>query len=134
VSRSVPKRRSLERRLRRAAKSTLRFLRLRNSNVEVTLLSESDFKSLERKALGRVKKIPNILSFPDPPGFPHPEVKGKMLGEIYLNADLQNGDIRELTYLLIHGILHLAGYRHGKKSDMIQMERVEQKLLKRLSG
>ena len=84
---------------------------------------------LKKKFLPREKGLPNVLAFPEPEHWPHPEKKNTSLGEIYLNRDLVKGDIKELTKLLIHGMLHLLGYDHKKKNDRIVMERMEKRLL-----
>lgn len=68
----------------------------------------------------------NILSFP----------LDKDTGEIFICLDKvktekKNFDMSEhkfLTYLFIHGALHLKGYDHGKK-----MESLEEKYLKKFS-
>src|SRR3989344_3502125 len=78
----------------------------------------------------------NVLAFPTP-RFPfRPDVKGKNLGEIYLNPDyirnekfkIENKELnfdQKLRYLLSHGFLHLLGYDHKKKSDRIRMQKEE---------
>ena len=71
----------------------------------------------------------NVLSFAHPKGFPLPDLKQQALGEIYLNPKYIKAHGEDLTYMLIHGFLHLLGYDHIKKSDRIVMERKEQKLL-----
>ncbi len=77
--------------------------------------------------------FPNVLAFPEPPGFPHPEVRGRFLGEVYLNASvLRDEGMPRLTYLMIHGILHCAGYDHVRRRDMIRMERWEKRLMRML--
>jgi probable rRNA maturation factor len=38
----------------------------------------------------------------------------------------------EIRILMLHGILHLMGYDHESKSDYGQMNRIEQKLRRRL--
>lgn len=70
---------------------------------------------------------PNVLSFP----------LTKTEGEIYLCPMVAKrqckgygmSERKYLLFLLIHGMLHLAGYQHGAK-----MDRMEQKLLARFAG
>jgi len=38
----------------------------------------------------------------------------------------------EIRILMLHGVLHLMGYDHESKSDNGQMNRIEQKLRRRL--
>ena len=71
----------------------------------------------------------NVLSFPHPQGFPRPDIKQQVLGEIYLNPSYIKEHGEDLVFMLVHGFLHLLGYDHIKKSDRIVMERKEKKLL-----
>lgn len=67
---------------------------------------------------------PNVLSFP----------LTKSAGEIYLTPmvakkeakNFGHSKMQHLTFLYIHGLLHLKGYGHGKK-----MESLEEKYLKK---
>jgi ssRNA-specific RNase YbeY (16S rRNA maturation enzyme) len=72
----------------------------------------------------------DVLAFPEPSNFPHPEKKGQNLGEIYLNSRLLNRFDR-LVILMVHGLLHLLGYTHDRKSDTIRMEQIERRLIKK---
>ena len=108
-------------RIRRTALKLGRFLRLKDVRIGVILVG-NDF----------MKK--NVMSFPAPKGFPGPDAKGKYLGEIYLNPDYIAKEGEEWAYMLIHGLLHLLGYDHKKKGDIIRMENKERQLLKLLSN
>lgn len=109
-----------------------RFLRLKNAYIEIYLVGDNFMRK-------------NVLSFPAPKGFPRPDIgqKYKYLGEIYLNPDyikkehLTINDSRftihdKLAYMLIHGLLHLRGYDHKRKSDTIIMQKKEKRVLKLL--
>lgn len=74
----------------------------------------------------------NVYSYPAKPGFPQPGVKGKPLGEIYINPMYILKEGEKIEFMVIHGFLHLLGYDHIKKSDTIVMERLEAKLLSEL--
>lgn len=62
-----------------------------------------------------------------------------MLGEIFISVDRaiaqssQYGHnlIREMSFLFIHGILHLLGYNHETKDDEIKMFELQEKILKK---
>jgi probable rRNA maturation factor len=95
-------------------------------NEAVTLILCSDY--MIRKLNRRYRKIDratDVLSFP----FGDPD----LLGEIYIS--LQRAKVQakrygltydeELKRLLIHGLLHLIGYDHHKKSDKEAMEAKE---------
>lgn len=71
----------------------------------------------------------SVLSFPAPPDFPRPDLKGKRpLGEIYLDPGYIKRRGENLFFLLIHGFLHLSGYDHKKKDDRIFMEKEEKRV------
>ncbi|MBI4087539.1 MAG: rRNA maturation RNAse YbeY [Candidatus Liptonbacteria bacterium] len=75
----------------------------------------------------------DVLSFAEPKGFPHPESKKRFLGEIYLNRGLRS-DFPRLAFLLIHGLLHLLGYTHNKKSDTLKMQSLEKRLMRQVTS
>ena len=72
----------------------------------------------------------NVLAFPAAKHFPRPDLPKKPLGEIYLNPEYIASHDEDLTFMLIHGFLHLLGYDHVKKNDRIRMESREKKLLR----
>lgn len=96
-----------------------RFLGIKDGYVEIYLVSGNFMNK-------------NVLAFPFPKNFPSPDMKQEPLGEIYLNPDYIKKNNENLIYMLIHGFLHLLGYDHKKKSDIIKMEKKEIQLLKLL--
>ncbi len=122
----------LEKKLQKISESILRVFGPKKTirkKADIFLLSHREMVRLKKKFLPREKGPANVLAFPEPKHWPHPEKKNIGLGEIYLNQGLAKGDINELTKLLIHGLLHLLGYAHKKKSDRIKMEKMEKELL-----
>lgn len=105
--------------IRRNALKLGRFLGVKSGHVEIYLVGE-DFMDK------------NVLSFPAPKNFPRPDISEKALGEIYLNPEYIQSHGENLIYMLIHGFLHLLGYDHKKKGDIIRMENKEAQLLKQL--
>ena len=125
--------RTLHERLSVVAERTLSYLCSNTSVVRVFLLSGKEMRALEKKVgMGRADHTPNVLSFEEPAGFPHPETKGRVLGEVYLNKDLAAHGFREFAYLLIHGILHLLGYSPTEKNDILRMEALERKICEKV--
>lgn len=135
---------SLEKRFkefeREIKKIVLRILKILNKSnvlVEIYLINSQKMKFLNKKFRGQ-DKTTTVLSFEEPRNFILPPSKFKKIGEIYLNAD-QRGLYAEQrgksqrksafsqrqSALLAHGLLHLLGYNHKKKSDRIKMERLE---------
>ncbi len=114
------------------AKSLLRRLKVNGGVLDIFLLKDADIAALKARFIKK-KTEPNVLSFKEPLAFPHPELKkGKYLGEVYLNKDILKREPERAAALLLHGILHLLGYDHEKKTDAKKMEEVEKKILEGL--
>lgn len=96
--------------------------------LEKKLKQEKSY--LEVYLVGKEFMHKNVLAFPAPKGFPRPDVKLRPLGEIYLNPKYIQEKGEDLTFMLIHGFLHLLGYDHKKENDRISMESKEKELLK----
>ena len=110
----------------------LAILGVRGSTLDIFLLKTADIARLKAQFIKK-KTEPNILSFPEPNSFPHPETKKKYIGEIYLNEDIIKKSPERIAPLLTHGILHLLGHSHGRKVSAEKMERLEKKVLKNLN-
>jgi probable rRNA maturation factor len=109
----------------------LKKLKVRGATLDIFLLGNKDMTALKARFIKK-KTEPNVLSFPEPARFPHPEIKKKYLGEIYLNRDILRRSPDRANALLLHGILHLLGYDHIKKMDIAKMESLEKKILAKL--
>jgi len=116
-----------EKKIKGITQKFLQLLKKKNYYLEIFLISNQKMKFLNKKFRNK-DKTTNILTFIEPKKFPHPESKLKILGEIYLNAEILNFK-SQVSSLVAHGVLHLFGFKHKKKSDRIKMEATEQKLL-----
>ena len=102
-------------------------------NREVNLLFETpeNVRELNRKYRG-VSKGTDVLSF----GFDQPELP--VLGDIVIDiewADREREERslqKELEYLFLHGLLHLAGYDHGTADSRERMNRQKQAILNKI--
>ncbi|MDP3015277.1 MAG: rRNA maturation RNase YbeY [bacterium] len=146
---------SLDKRFKKFEKkisaTALKILKILNKDgveADIYLIDSRKMRFLNKKFRGK-DKTTTVLSFEEPKNFICPPPAGgskhKKIGEIYLNADLrgldadQRGKIQRkstlsprLSALLVHGLLHLFGYDHQKKSDRVKMERVEKSLISKL--
>jgi rRNA maturation RNase YbeY len=109
--------------------------------IRRTLMAREDFRGREARKIAS-EDVVSVLAFPEPPSFPHPASSEKMLGEVYLNRDfaapgsLLGARARASTAeryatlgpLLVHGLLHLLGYRHFTKRDTMKMKKQEKRL------
>ncbi len=118
-----------ERPIKNLTSRILRALNKNNVSVEVYLADPLKMRFLNRKFRGK-NKTANILSFEEPKNFISPPSKAKKIGEIYLLA--KEAGASQKTRLLIHGLLHLFGYKHERKSDRMNMEKAEQKLFHKI--
>lgn len=120
-----------EAKLSRLAQKILTTLKVRGATLDIILLDNAKIAALKARFIKK-KTEPNVLSFPEPAHFPHPETKKRYLGEIYLNRDILKKSPERAKALLLHGVLHLLGYDHVKKADTAKMEGLEKKILAKL--
>jgi probable rRNA maturation factor len=120
-----------ERKLSRLAAKILRTLKVRGATLDIILLDNTKIAALKARFIKK-KTEPNVLSFPEPVHFPHPETKKRYLGEVYLNRGILRRSPERAKALLLHGILHLLGYDHKKKADISKMEGLQKKILAKL--
>jgi probable rRNA maturation factor len=133
-----------ERTLQLLARRMLSRLDERNAVLDIFLLPHAEIKALKARFIKKQTE-PNVLAFPEPQSFPHPELgarakKGaakkvsakKYLGEIYLNKDILGRSPERTAPLLVHGVLHLLGYDHMKKADAAKMEKLEAEVLMKI--
>jgi probable rRNA maturation factor len=121
--------RGLQVRLKQAAEAARRAARLRGGFC-VLLADNRTLRRLNRDFRGK-DKATNVLSFPGADGHAGDiaiahgvtEAEAKAAGKRF--AD-------HATHLVVHGVLHLAGYDHERLKDAKVMESLEVKILKRL--
>jgi probable rRNA maturation factor len=121
-----------EKDLQKFAAKILRTLGVRPALLDIILLPNVEMKRMKWRLM-RKKTEPNVISFPEPAWFPHPEAKKRYLGEIYLNKDILKKSPERAAPLLVHGMLHLLGYDHMKKKEAASMEQLEKEVLEKLS-
>ena len=101
-----------------------------DSELSVVIVGDRSIRSLNREYLGRDKPT-NVISFPMQEG----EFSGMnplCLGDVVISADTCAREATEggvgfstrLAFLLLHGILHLAGFDH-ERSGPEEAERME---------
>ncbi len=126
--------------LARFLTSVRRELKLGRREVTVCFVDDREIARLNRKFRGKPKPT-DVLSFPangmGASNFPHAK-DADFLGDIAIspqaarrNAKLFGRTLEEeIRILILHGVLHLAGYDH--EVDDGQMERIEMRLRKKL--
>ncbi|MDD4188355.1 MAG: rRNA maturation RNase YbeY [Bacilli bacterium] len=116
-------------------KFTLKKLAVKNACFSVILTSDEVIKELNTKYRG-ISKTTDVLSFALNDGV-HLTSPINMLGDIYISVpvmikqakDYQTGEVRELSFLTLHGLLHLLGYNHETKEDEEAMFKLQKEIL-----
>lgn len=119
-------------RIRRAAERILSVLEYPDSELSVVIVGDRSIRRLNRQFLGR-DKATNVISFAMQEG-PFAGVNPEVLGDVVISAvtcarEAEEGGIAfssRLHFLLLHGILHLAGYDH-ERSGEAEAKRMENK-------
>ncbi len=121
--------RGLQAKLLRAADSACRSARLKGS-FSILLADNKKLRALNRDFRGK-NKATNVLSFPS---------QGDYRGDIAIAYGVTKKEAKttgktfadHATHLVVHGVLHLAGYDHECPKDAKAMEPLEVMILKRL--
>lgn len=120
--------------MKRAIHKVLKELGYTPDSVSVFFANEREMREIKRKSTGKMVESVDVLSFEEPEGFPHPESAQRFLGEVFVNKERYGNDPDRLIFLVIHGILHLIGFRHDRKRDTIEMQRIEKELCRKVKA
>jgi probable rRNA maturation factor len=129
-------------RLRRLVSRTLSALSRSDREVHLTLVDDREIRRLNRRYLG-TRRPTDVLAFnlelgAGPPFLESPR-PARLLGEVIISAETaarQAARLRipvalELDLLLVHGLLHLAGYDDHKPDEARVMHEREREILSR---
>ena len=106
--------------------------------VNYAFVSPRKIHMLNRK-FRQVDKVTDVLSFPD--GDINPETKRRFMGDVLIcrkvakrqAKELGNTLEHEITFLQVHGTLHLFGYDHIEPEDERKMLGLQRKIMALLS-
>jgi len=122
--------------LRKAASLTLKLEFVGRKQAGIVLVDSEEIRRLNKEFLGR-DRATDVLAFPLGGEF----ISTKdMVGEVVISVedaarqaeDLEHKLNEELVLLVIHGLLHLAGYRDNDQEKRKQMQRKEEEILHKL--
>lgn len=126
--------------IRSAERAVNQVLKIKKDySVSVALICPRRMKALNRQYRGKDKST-DVLSFA---AVELKNLKGpRTLGEIFISpATAASGaraaghsTIREMQYLLVHGILHLLGHRHARKAEAKKMFALQEKIMKNIES
>jgi probable rRNA maturation factor len=129
-------------RLRRLVSRTLSALSRSDRDVHLTLVDDREIRRLNRRYLG-ARRPTDVLAFNlelgAAPPFRESPGPARLLGEVIISAETaarQAARLRipvalELDLLLVHGLLHLAGYDDHNPDEARVMHEREQEILSR---
>jgi len=121
--------RGLLARLTKAAEAARRSARLKG-NFTILLADDRKLQALNRDFRGKDKPT-NVLSFPGLEG--HGGDIAIAYGVTAKEAKAAAKNFADhASHLVVHGVLHLAGYDHERPKDARVMEPLEARILKRL--
>jgi len=127
--------------IRKAAERILASLRISGYELSVLLLDNKGIRAVNKKYLNRNRPT-NVISFSLAEG-EFGNINSQVLGDVVISVEkaLEQAETRgtsleeELTFLLIHGILHLVGYDHEKKgSEREKMRKKEKEVYQFVTG
>ena len=113
------------------------------TEVDITLVDDAAIHELNRTYRG-IDRPTDVLSLALDEGEEEPEVDDDeiehLLGDVIISAptavrqgeEYGHGLEREMTYLAVHGMLHLLGYDHMEEKDKLIMRKREEEVLRRL--
>lgn len=114
-----------------------------NAEVDITLVNNEEIYALNKEYRG-IDRPTDVLSFALDEGDEEPEVEDEevehLLGDVIISAqkaveqgeEFGHGLTREMTYLAVHGMLHLLGYDHMVEEDKRVMRAREEEILREL--
>ena len=118
------------------ARATLRYERVRDAMVSITLVDRRAIARLNAEHLGH-RGATDVISF----GFTRSRTTDPVVGDIYIcpavaseNAKAHRAPVRdEIARLVIHGILHVLGHDHPEdRRETSDMWRRQERLLRRI--
>jgi len=118
--------------LRRIIRKTLKSQKITEGEISLLITGDVRIKALNYKYLNK-RRPTDVLAFSFREGKPI-KGSGKILGDVVISVDrariqakqFNNSLKKELALYVIHGLLHLAGYKDGSR----RIEKTQKKLLK----
>lgn len=103
------------------------------------ILSDEEYIKKINSEFRHIDKVTDVLSFPM---FEKDEIEAvrgekEVLGDIIVcmpkvkkqAKEYGHSELREFSYMLVHGFYHLMGYDHMNEADKLEMRKKEEKVL-----
>ena len=132
-----PKARSCRNQLKALAGKILKELGKPDAELSVVITDDGEIQALNREYRG-IDRVTDVLSFSQVEG-EGPVQENDLLGDVVISweqaerqaGELGHGTSEELARLLVHGVLHLFGFKHVgcSEEEAERMRRMEDRLL-----
>jgi len=121
----------------RSAKEALQAENHQDSDVTISIQDDEALKNLNLQFMG-IDAPTDVLSFTM--DFFDPETERHYLGDVIISFQRAEEQAQiaghstesEVVLLIVHGILHLAGYDHSTEEEKNKMWKIQQEILDRL--
>ena len=98
--------------------------KLDNVEFNVIIVDNQEIHQLNRECRG-INRPTDVITFDLEDNTDFPDLDIRILGDIYISLDKAKGQaleyghsfLRELSFLAVHGFLHLLGYDHMEEND-----------------
>ena len=126
--------------LKRIANYTLEKEKVDNGVVNIIIVDNDEIHQINKEYRG-VDRATDVISFALEDDNTFVKLDYRILGDIYISIDkvkeqAQNyghSEYREISFLTVHGLLHLLGYDHMKKEEEIVMFKKQDEILSELN-
>ena len=128
--------------VRRAILAVGRLYGAEDAEVSVTLTDDAHIHVINREYRG-VDRPTDVISFALTES-EEPEIIGgeehELLGDLIISlermraqaAEYGHTELRELSFLTVHGMLHLLGYDHMEEEERLEMEEEQRRVMEEL--
>jgi probable rRNA maturation factor len=130
-----------QKRIKKTAECILEYLKISDHELSILFLDNKGITAINKKYLGRNRPT-NVISFSLQEG-EFGNINPQVLGDAVISVEKaqEQAEIKgtsleeEITFFLIHGILHLLGYDHVKgKGERARMRKKEKEVHRFVMG
>lgn len=123
--------------IKKYVRKCLRLEKVKNARFNIILTDNKEIKELNSK-YRNINKVTDVISFAlEDEKEENFFLEKRVLGDIYISVDKAESQSkeykhslkRELSFLSVHGLLHLLGYDHIEKEDEKIMFRLQERIL-----
>ena len=125
-----------EKELKKLIKYGIKYMKLKNVTFSVIFVDDNTIKDLN-KNYRNIDRVTDVITFRLADYKDVKDGNVTVLGDIYISLnkakiqsiEYEHSYLRELSFLLIHGFLHLLGYDHMNEEDEREMFSLQEEIL-----